>query len=179
MTTPIDSLELTLRQLANDFAHRLVEAAFRSPVSELAEGLVAGSFATRAKRTGPKPPRRSREAAPQRPGRSKSKAPAEPRATRAPRPPTRSVRRRERPADDAPTHDSDVPPNVITDPGLLLGVIGSAALSPPRTPRQEEPEAVDVNPGPSDATDSGPVLRPGESLQRTAAGHVVLRRGGK
>ena len=80
--------------------------------------------------------------------------------------------------------------NMITDPGLLLGVIEAGTTGAPR--RSERPEARvaqggritkllrDREPPAStiaSAPEQGPALRPGERLQRTAGGNVVLRRG--
>ncbi len=175
MTSRIVLLEDTLRKLAHDLALQLVQAAFRLRVAELAEGLVAGSPAVRmtpleARRASTSGARTSA-----RPRRSAREAPAERRAVRA-----SAFGGRERSAGHVHADDSDVPANIITDPGLLLDVIGSAARSSRRAPHREEPGEVDLQgPGLSAANGNGPVLRPGERVQRTAAGHVVLRRGGK
>lgn len=179
MSTPIVSLEVTLRQLAHDFALRLVEAALRSPVDDLAAGL-AGSPVGRVTLPIDDPPRRTRPALRTRPRRPPVKEPAPRRPAPASRRRARAAAGRERPVDRDRARESDVPPNVITDPDLLLDVIDSGVRSSRPAPRVEERAEADAeDPGASVASDTGPVLRPGERLQRTAAGNVVLRRGGK
>lgn len=97
---------------------------------------------------------------------------------RSVRPPPSAAQRRgdsTPPAPPLPAPDDEPEPSeLITDPALLLDVIASAPRSsPPPPPRAAT--LVEVSNRPS-GTD--PLLRPGERLQRTAGGSVVLRRGG-
>jgi hypothetical protein len=75
--------------------------------------------------------------------------------------------------------------NMITDPGLLLDVIEAGNVPSRRSERPEAgvPQAGRVSKLLRDPVarasepEQGPALRPGERLQRTAGGNVVLRRG--
>jgi hypothetical protein len=78
--------------------------------------------------------------------------------------------------------DGDAAGSVITDPSLLLEVLGSGPSPAPRTTRRAATEEAGIL-GPSSVkvprAASTPTLRAGERLQRTAGGSMVLRRGAK
>jgi hypothetical protein len=163
MTTQLASLEAALEQLALEFAEKLLATAISAPISELSivlragKGLQQGILRTvatlvKAERQPILPSRVTRALRP----RALALAPA-PACTRF---------------DDV--DDSDAFANAITDPSLLLEVIGSGRPAA-RDPQPETQLLVTKAP----ASEQGPTLRPGESLQRTAGGGVVLRRGAR
>jgi hypothetical protein len=148
-----------VERLARAFAERVVAAAVRAPVFELDEVL------TRAMAS---PPRR--ESTHEKPKREAQTRVNGARATHEEAPSRRSA---------PPPPESDEPEtfaNVITDPSLLLDVIESTPTLPAAPPRVPRPRAA-----PELLTQAvalrGPALRPGERLERTARGSVILRRG--
>jgi hypothetical protein len=180
MTIRLASLEATLEQLAERFAVELVKAARHAPIAELREVLQGGPELQRVMMqlvaslshavkvpspvTRPSSPPATRLPLTHRPARRR----ASPRAASQVARPSRTAR-----FDDA--DDSASFTNVITDPSFLLGAIASPG-SPARHEPLPEPEL--LRPA-ADAREQGPTLRPGEQMQRTSSGNVVLRRGGK
>jgi hypothetical protein len=175
MTTRLASLEAALARLADAFAHQLVHAALRAPTADLREVLAGGLHLDRALAAAVANLARAELAASQsRPGR------ARPRVARA----SSSVvdsHRRARPSrksvDVAP--DDAAFEHVITDPSLLLGVIGADTPVVARESRASSTLLRASTHVRADGDAKGPTLRPGERLQRTTGGNVVLRRGGK
>jgi hypothetical protein len=179
MTTDLVSLERELERLAHDFAIKLIWAALRARVEELDVLVESTTFEPEAFPVDLVPPRR-------RGPRVLPPTPAAPaqrsRRTVAPRPAPvlrRAPARRDEPEDD------DTMANMITDPGLLLDVIEAGNVPSRRSERPEAgvPQAGRVSKLLRDPVarasepEQGPALRPGERLQRTAGGNVVLRRG--
>ncbi len=183
MTNRLLSLERALAQLARDFARDIVLEALRTRIEDLgplldrrtvAPSPVASARPSRAPRS--PVPRAKKSPAPKTP-------PSRGRATTPPAP------RRAAPEEVAEL-DTDGPlANIITDPSFLLdGIL--AGLSSGREARRdgprEAPPSRDARGGPgllgaaSSPPGNGassPALRPGERLQRTPGGAVILRRG--
>jgi hypothetical protein len=222
MNSQLASLERELERLAADFAKALVLTALRARVAELPvlhEGAaltpphafpieVREVRAVRAPRTAPPVREAKRTPPPARPVVSAPAAPPPPRRTPAQGATTsaeqrsRAAERAARPRGERQTSEAfdDVgdTTDTITDPSLLLAVLGateraterdreSPAAEPSHTSREKPkpsrvPELLTPREAPREEvpvdTSQGPVLRPGERLQRTAGGNVVLRRGG-
>jgi hypothetical protein len=180
MTTQLASLEAALEQLALEFAEKLLATAISAPISELSVVLRAGKGLhrgiLRAVATHVKAERQpvlpSRVTRAPRPRALAVRSHAVAREALAPAPHSRTPFDEADEADEV--DDSDAFANAITDPSLLLEVIGSGRPAA-RHPRPETQILVTKAP----ASEQGPTLRPGESLQRTAGGGVVLRRGAR
>jgi hypothetical protein len=180
MITRLASPEVALEQLALEFAEQLLAAAISAPISELRDVLRDESLLRESIL-------RAVVSA------LRSETPELPaiRVPRARRPRAGAVRRLPAArAALAPVHartrfdevdDGDAFANAITDPSLLLDVIsdGRDGREHRTVPRDPPPESPLLAPKPPAASEHGPTLRPGESLQRTAGGGVVLRRGAK
>jgi len=197
MNTRLASLDATLEQLALEFARKLTAAAMTAPVAELRAFLGEGSALSRilldgiAKLAPPEVARVFREVAPPEPDAAPAKraaapepleaSPARPPVVRAALPAPRRARpvvtrprARPRPGPD-PVDDGEAFANAITDPSILLERIGTGPAVTARELRRE----VELLSPPVRVTEAGPALRPGERLQRTSGGNMVLRRGGK
>ena len=178
MNTHLVTLERELARLARDFAKDLVRAVLCASVADLA------ALREQVTRLGPDafadlrtPPGRKQEAATT--ARPPSVEPEERAATRSSRRSrtgkTAISGRARHDAERAHGDDGDGAANMITDPSSLLEVIAAGARTQlVRTvaalvSELLTPKAVDGA--------QGPALRPGERLQRTAGGNVVLRRG--
>jgi hypothetical protein len=175
MTTRLASLEAALARLADVFANQLARAVLRAPPAELREVLTGGLQLDRALAAAAANLARAGRAA---------NLPHPGRPSRRVAPPVSHLeapRRRGRPSRtslDAAPEDAAFE-HAITDPSLLLGVIGAATAVVARESRASSTLLTAPTPGQADAQGHGPTLRPGERLQRTTGGNVVLRRGGK
>jgi hypothetical protein len=178
MTTELVRLERELSLLASEFAMQLVRAALRARVAELdalcdARALEPELFAITLDESSSRA--RLVQAGAARATESDGERADRPR--RAGRPgPQRSARAAAAPprTSSAPpdTDDADAAANVITDPSSLLEVLGSSTA-----PASNRARATSFFRDQPDSTEAqGPALRPGERLQRTAGGNVVLRR---
>jgi len=173
MSTRLSWLEPVLQRLALEFADGLLAAAVRAPVAdlgallrdgaaferELLRGVASSVAVERGVRA--RGGQRGGARAAARRMRARKKVAAAPRGVRA-----------------APVGDADdggAAAGLITDPASLLDVIDVTRPPPPPTrvrPRKREAPALRTTP-------DAPSLRPGERLQRTRSGGVVLTRGGK
>jgi len=175
-------LEAALEQLAFDFATRLVDAAFRARVTDLEAVLADRSPAPRARVKAARKPEVAAPAEARVAGAARGRSKPSRQVVQA-TPASRAARRRQiSPAGPPAPHDLESSPDVITDPSHLLGVIGAheSAVTRPSQSRGAPDQGLF---GPASrlvaSSDGGPSLRPGERVQRTAAGTVVLRRRGK
>ncbi len=174
------SLERALEQLAREFAMHVVADVVRARISDVSATLRDDAvLEPHSLRIDPVRDRASPRPLPVRAASPRSASPAGGRGGRRV-----SHAKRERARGAAATVPPDVmdepePSDIITDPALLLDVIASARRSsPPPPPSRRGSRAPGVLEARDEGSgDAGPVLRPGERLQRTAGGSVVLRRG--
>jgi hypothetical protein len=157
MTRRHAALETTLKALADDFANRVALAMVRAPVTELGAAFDAGELrrallAAFARLTVERKP--------------ETRPPV--RRRRREVPGSRVVVSKER--DSHPIEDRGA--GAITDPSLLLLAMEQERRVPVS---QAPPPRADV----TRSVSAGPTLRPGERLQRTTGGGLVLRRPGK
>jgi hypothetical protein len=168
MSASLVTLERELERAAIDFASALVLAALRAKVEELPllrhnpAPLTAEQFPVDLVRA---------------PTRAPSRAPS--RAVRAaPEPPVRvakaiSERKAKTPRRAKPDEaESDDGGHTITDPSLLLAALEFDAQPSSRARPSRSTDFVS-----SPVEDTGPALRPGERIERSAGGTVILRRG--
>jgi hypothetical protein len=166
MSVSLVSLEHALERAALDFASALVLAALRAKVEDLPllrhdpAQLTAEQFPLDLVR----PPTRA-------PSRAVARATSQPRVRVAKPSPAKKVKTRPRARPDEAEAD-DGGGHTITDPSLLLAAIESDA-QPESRARPSRSTAFFS----SAVEDTGPALRPGERLQRSAGGTVILRRG--
>jgi hypothetical protein len=149
----LHALERAVEQIAVEFAARLVDLLVRAPVSELVS-LPRELVVTLPPPAVPAPRRATRPA----------------RAASRPRPAVRPTPRRDDPEPDESMEGT------ITDPAFLLGVISSAPSTTSRSPSSSRRETALLAPAP-EASARAVDLRPGESLQESRGGTLVVRRG--
>jgi len=172
MSASLVTLERELERAAIDFASALVLAALRAKVEELPllrhnpAPLTAEQFPVDLVRAPARAPSRAPTRAPSRAVRA------------APEPPVRvakaiSERKAKTPRRAKPDEaESDDGGHTITDPSLLLAALEFDAQPSSRARPSRSTDFVS-----SPVEDTGPALRPGERIERSAGGTVILRRG--